>query len=72
MGAKDRVVKYVKSITIEPTIFLFMLGQMLIDGAQLNTNLLIEKVCKHEFHHNGTICDNLDLDEYDDIETTGR
>ena len=71
MAVKDRAIKYLNSITIEPMIFSYMLGQFIVDGAQLNTNLLIEKVCRYEFHFNETVCSHLDAEENDAIESTG-
>ena len=37
----------------------------------MNTDLLIEKVCRYELDYNETVCDNLTEDEYEDIDTEG-
>eukprot|EP00095_Tigriopus_kingsejongensis_P012165 maker-scaffold345_size201316-snap-gene-0.10 protein:Tk12165 transcript:maker-scaffold345_size201316-snap-gene-0.10-mRNA-1 annotation:"YTP1" len=62
-GIKERLSRYFGSITIEPAIFLYMLGGVIVGGAALNSNLLIQKVCLQEFNYNATICDHLELEE---------
>ncbi len=65
MGLLDIVKREVKSITIEPVIILFITGISLVNGAQLNTNLLIWKICRLELNYTSEVCDNLTLDIYD-------
>ncbi len=69
MGTFETIKNEFKSITIEPVILLFMGGLFIIQGAQLNTNLLIWKICTIEKNYSSEICDNLTLDKYDDQNT---
>jgi MFS family permease len=48
-----------KTITIEPVIFLFQLGSFILSGAQIPTNVLIYKICHIELNYTNDICDNL-------------
>ena len=50
-------------ITIEPLIFLFMFSFYILDGAQIQTNLLLWKICYLELNYTEVICSNLTLDE---------
>ncbi|TRY81172.1 hypothetical protein TCAL_13740 [Tigriopus californicus] len=59
---------FLNSITIEPMIFINVLGGVIVAGAALNTNLLIRKICVFDLHFNETVCDHLDLPENDDYE----
>ena len=60
---------FIKTISLEPSIFLFMLSSCLVSGAELQTNLIIWKVCHFEFGYNETICENLDQAENEDIQS---
>ena len=42
----------------------------LVFGSNVNTNLLIEKVCRYELGYNETVCEN--LSDYEDEETEGE
>ena len=48
-----------KTITVEPVIFLFILGIFTLNGAQIPTNILIYKICRFERNLTQEICDNL-------------
>jgi hypothetical protein len=54
--------KQVKSITIEPVLFMIAFSLSLIGGAQVTTNLLIWKICNVELHYPQDVCGNLSLD----------
>ena len=54
--------KQVKSITIEPLLFMIAFSLSLIGGAQVTTNLLIWKICHVELHYNENVCGNLSLE----------
>jgi hypothetical protein len=54
--------KQVKSITIEPLLFMIAFSLSLIGGAQVTTNLLIWKICHVELHYSEEVCGNLSLD----------
>ena len=54
-------------ITPEPLIFFITFGMVILDGAQIQTNLLIWKICHLELNYPESICSNLTLDEYNDI-----
>lgn len=56
------------SITIEPMLFMNILGGVIVGGAALNTNLLIHKICAIDLQFNETVCDHLDLPENEDYE----
>jgi hypothetical protein len=66
MGLIDTLKNEVKSITIEPFVFLFLGARFIIDGAQLQTNLMIWKICNLELNYSSEICSNLTLDQYED------
>lgn len=55
-------------ITIEPGIFLFFLGEGFIQGAQINTDLLIWKLCTKDLNFTQDICNNLHLEVNDNYE----
>ena len=50
-------------ITLEPLIFFVTFGMVILDGAQIQTNLLIWKICHLELSYPEHICSNLTLDE---------
>ena len=50
-------------ITLEPLIFLFLFSFYILDGAQIQTNLLLWKICHLELNYTEVICSNLTLDE---------
>ena len=52
-------------ITIEPAIALNRFGIGVIEGGQIQSDLLLWKVCHLEFDYTEEICGNLTLDEYD-------
>ena len=54
-------------ITVEPAIALNRLGQGEIEGGQIQSDLLLWKICHLEFNYTEEICGNLTLDEYDFI-----
>ncbi|TRY80252.1 hypothetical protein TCAL_13569, partial [Tigriopus californicus] len=60
--------KILFSITLEPMIFVSVIGGTIVGGSALNTNLLINKMCVFELQFNTTICDHLDLAENEDYE----
>ena len=64
---KDNViVKIVKSITIEPAVFLVSLSTTIENIA--NSQIAIDKTCEVEFKYNETVCDNLVTDYKDENE----
>ena len=63
-----RISGFLKTITIEPVIFLFLVGTFILQGAQIPTNILIYKICHVELNHTEEICENLGKNEYSDIE----
>lgn len=66
---KEEVVGFVKSITIEPFIFLLMFGIGILAGAEVNTNLMLWKICAVTLGYNETACENLTAEENDEIES---
>ena len=54
-------------ITLEPLIVLMRFGIGVLHGAQIQTDLLLWKICHLELNYTEDICANLTLDEYDSI-----
>ena len=62
------IVCTLRTFTIEPTVFLFILADSLVRGAELQANLLIWKICRQEIGFNETVCEHLNEDGYDDFQ----
>lgn len=56
----ERIVRVFKSITIEPAMFLIAFSSNMDDVA--NSQMIIYKSCKLDFHYNETVCENLVTD----------
>ena len=54
-------------ITVEPAIALNRFGSGEIEGGQIQSDLLLWKICHLELNYTEEICGNLTLDEYDFI-----
>ena len=54
-------------ITVEPAIALVRFGIGAIEGGQIQSDLLLWKICHLELNYTEEICGNLTLDEYDFI-----
>ena len=54
-------------ITLEPLVVLLQFGYGLVEGGQIQSDLLIWKICHLEFNYPEDICSNLTLDKYDSI-----
>ena len=52
----------IKSLTIEPLIFLYSFGLCVTSGAQITTNLLIWKICRDRLEYSEETCGNLTLE----------
>ena len=52
-------------ITIEPAVGLVRFGIGQIEGGQIQSDLLLWKICHLELNYTEEICGNLTLDEYD-------
>ena len=65
---KEWISKQWKTVTIEPMIFLFILGMSILNGAQIPTNILIVKICNYELNYTAEICNNLGEDSNKDIQ----
>jgi hypothetical protein len=52
-------------ITIEPAIGLVRFGIGQIEGGQIQSDLLLWKICHLELNYTEEMCENLTLDEYD-------
>ena len=62
-----------KRITLEPLIFLFTFGMVILRGSQIQTNLLLWKICRLELNYTEDICSNMSSfahlnPEYNDIQ----
>ena len=65
----QRVTKnYIKSITIEPTILFYVVGSSILYGAQIETDLLIWKLCHIELGNSEEVCANLSLEVNEEVE----
>ena len=54
-----------KDVTLEPVVFLVKFGSILIVGAQIQTDLLLWKICHLQLGYSELICQNLTSDEND-------
>lgn len=57
-----------QSVTIEPSIFIHSFGSSVIFGAQINTDLLIWKLCTKDLNISESVCKNLSLEVNHDAE----
>ena len=48
-------------ITLEPVSFTFSFGRSLVDGAQITTDLLLNKICQSQLEYPEDICSNLNV-----------
>ena len=55
-------------ITVEPIIILVAICWTIVDGAQIQTNLLLWKICHLQLNYSEEVCSNLTLDENESIE----
>ena len=62
------IINYLKNLTIEPAIFLFEVGKLSVEGTQIQTDLLMWKLCTKDLNFPESICRNLTLEENDDFE----
>ena len=63
------VINMFSFLSLEPVVFLVQFGRYALEGAQIQTDLLMWKICHLEKNYSESICSNLTLDEYDDINT---
>ena len=54
-------------VSLEPVVFLVQFGMFIIMGGQVQTDLLLWKICHLELGYAEDICSNLTLDKYDAI-----
>ena len=55
-------------ITVEPIIILVAICWTIVDGAQIQTNLLLWKICHLQLNYSEEVCSNLTLDENESID----
>lgn len=58
---------FIKGITLEPTVFALQFGRFIVEGAQVQTDLLLWKICHLELNYTEEICDHLTANENDAI-----
>ena len=63
------VINMFSFLSLEPVVFLVQFGRYALEGAQIQTDLLMWKICHLEKNYSESICSNMTLDEYDDINT---
>lgn len=61
--------KKLRSFYLEPTIVLYIFAFWIVRGGGINTTLLIHKVCTKELNYTEDVCNHLDADENEAIET---
>ena len=64
MGLKE----FLKTITLEPAAIPYAMGFGILNGAAIQTDLVIWKICHIQLNQTQEICDNLSADENSDIE----
>ena len=52
------IMSLISLITLEPVTFLFTFGQSILGGAQVDTDLLLNKICVTELNHSIETCSN--------------
>ena len=62
----NAIVSVLKKITLEPTIFLLAFGCAIERGAQITTNLLIEKTCHNELNYTKETCANFSNEGFEE------
>ena len=68
LNISSRISAYIKTITIEPVIFLFIVGTYILMGSQIPTNILIYKICHIELNYTEEVCEHLGDDSNRDTE----
>ena len=58
---------FLSFLSLEPVVFLVQFGRFGLEGVQIQTDLLIWKICHLELNYSESVCSNLTLDQYDDI-----
>ena len=61
---KNLCVKGVKGVSIEITVLFYAIGCGMLNGAQIETNLIIWKLCRFELNYTEEICKNLTTPEH--------
>ena len=64
----ESLLSTLKTFTIEPVIFFFILGNYILIGSQVPTNILIYKICRYELNYAEEICNNLGDESQKNIE----
>lgn len=68
-GIRISCVSCARSISLEPVIFLYIVGVFLDRGAEVKTQLMLWKICRFEFGYNDTVCEDLDSEANDDLQS---
>ena len=58
----SRIKAFLKKITLEPLVCIYMLAKVLTIGNQIETNLMIWKICHLQLNYTEDICKNLSAD----------
>ena len=61
------MLNHLSFLSLEPVVFLVQFGRFGLEGVQIQTDLLIWKICHLELKYDESVCSNLTLDQYDDI-----
>ena len=64
----SRIKAFLKKITLEPLVCIYMLAKVLTIGNQIETNLMIWKICHLQLNYTEDICKNLSADANEAIE----
>ena len=68
MASIHCIKKIIKKITLEPLVCVYMVARMLTYGSQIETNLMIWKICHLELNYPEDICQALSAPENEAIE----
>ena len=59
MTMLEKILNFIRSISIELTVLFYAIGCGILNGAAIETNLTIWKICRIEFNYSETICTNI-------------
>ncbi len=70
VSLRTRVLRWLRrEVTIEPAIFIYAISGAIAYGSGVQTQLVLWKVCSVVKGYNDTVCDNLQAEEHDHVQT---
>ena len=67
MAIIQAFISILSQLTVEPTVFFLAIGCQVEKGAQITTDLLIDKICHFELNYDESVCANLTYEGFEDI-----